>query len=224
MKNFPCYLPDFQKFLIHHQFSTSKQAPFFAYWVHLFLNFSNQDENSDLDLRTINFTNHLKTQRKITPWQCQQVQSAIQIYFNYFLKKNENGELKRSPDFVIEDFQEILDKLREKIRLRHFSFSTEKTYLDWTGRFFQYVQSLNNNSSGKTKISQHEVQGFLTYLAIKKNVSSSTQNQAFCALLFLFRNVLHIDLTKMEKTLRAKRGPKLPVVLTIDEIILLFQT
>lgn len=64
---------------------------------------------------------------------------------------------------------------------------------------------------------------YLSYLAIKKNVSSSTQNQAFNALLFLYRHILGIEVNGMENTVRAKRGPKLPVVLTVNEVEKIFK-
>lgn len=67
-----------------------------------------------------------------------------------------------------------------------------------------------------------DLKDYVSYLAIKKKVSSSTQNQAFNALLFLYRNILNIEVNGLGKTVRTKRGPRLPVVLTIEEVEKLF--
>ncbi len=102
------------------------------------------------------------------------------------------------------------------IRLKHYSYSTERTYLDWAKRFFKYLE--------ETKRKKHfppvegDVKDFLTHLALRQKVSSSTQNQAFNALLFLFREVLRIHFSDMAGTIRAKRGVRLPVVLSVQEV------
>ncbi len=72
-------------------------------------------------------------------------------------------------------------------------------------------------------LNSQDVRAYLSYLALRHRVSSSTQNQAFNALLFLFNEVLHIELSNLGKTVRAKRGPKLPVVLTPEELQKLFK-
>ena len=69
----------------------------------------------------------------------------------------------------------------------------------------------------------NDVRNYVSYLALKQRVSSSTQNQAFNALLFLFKNVLNVELGDLGDTVRAKRGPKLPMVLTVEEVRELFK-
>jgi integron integrase len=80
----------------------------------------------------------------------------------------------------------------------------------------------NNGKTLPDRYAADDVKTYLSYLAINKNVASSTQNQAFNALLFLFREVLNKSLDNISGTVRAKRGKKLPVVLTVDEISKLF--
>lgn len=107
------------------------------------------------------------------------------------------------------------------IRLKHYSYSTERTYLQWTERFLTYVGEAGKK--GVDDLTAEDIRDFLSHLALKQRVSSSTQNQAFNALLFLFRNVLNKETGDLATTVRAKRGPKLPVVLSVDEVKALFQ-
>ena len=116
----------------------------------------------------------------------------------------------------------VVESMRKVIRLKHFSYSTERTYLGWVKGFFEYLSSIKNSEFLPDKLVSADVTDFLTYLAINKNVAASTQNQAFNALLFLFREVLKIELGDLTRVVRAKRGSKLPVVLTVDEVVRLF--
>jgi len=83
--------------------------------------------------------------------------------------------------------------------------------------------NVKGNDFQTKPLQSDDVREFLSYLAINKRVSASTQNQAFNALLFLFRVILNIELTDLDKTVRAKRGVKLPVVLSIEEVQKLFK-
>jgi len=111
--------------------------------------------------------------------------------------------------------------MKRLIRMKHYSFSTERTYLDWAKRFFAYMEEAKKGDISPV-LMRDEVRNFLSHLAIKKRVSASTQNQAFNALLFLFREVLREEFGDMRGTVRAKRGKKLPVVLSVDEVKALF--
>ncbi|MBL7081800.1 MAG: integron integrase [Candidatus Omnitrophica bacterium] len=113
--------------------------------------------------------------------------------------------------------------MREAIRVKHYSFSTERTYLDWAKRFFHYLTRVKNKKISPQALNSSDVRDYLTHLAIKLRVSSSTQNQAFNALLFLLRDVLKIEVKELDKTVRAKRGLKLPGVLTVEEVKKLFK-
>lgn len=110
---------------------------------------------------------------------------------------------------------EVIDRLREKIRLKHYSLATEKAYIGWVRRYISW--HVDRVSSGCALESTAEVEAFLSYLASQKRVSASTQNLAFNALLFLYREVLGQDLGNID-ALRAKRSKRLPVVLTRAEV------
>jgi integron integrase len=110
--------------------------------------------------------------------------------------------------------------MKRLIRLRHYSYSTEQTYLDWAKRFLGYIAETKKIKT--IACDGGDVKNFLSHLALRHKVSSSTQNQAFNALLFLFREVLRQNLEDLSGTVRAKRGVRLPVVLTVDEVKAMF--
>jgi len=107
----------------------------------------------------------------------------------------------------------LLEQLRESIRVRHYSLRTEDAYFDWARRFILFHGKRHPKDMGAP-----EVQAFLTHLAVERHVSPSTQNQAKAALLFLYRNVLSVDLPWLDEVIQAKRHPRLPVVLTPGEV------
>jgi len=107
----------------------------------------------------------------------------------------------------------LLDQLREAIRARRYSIRTENTYCDWARRFILF-----HGKRHPRDMAANEVTAFLTHLANERNVSASTQNQAKSALLFLYRQVLGIELPWLNEIVQAKRGTRLPVVLTPREV------
>ena len=122
------------------------------------------------------------------------------------------------PTIHLPNRDQALDKMRQLLRLKHYSYRTERSYLDWVKRFFDYLQHLKGDTISTLNYQTSDVRDFLSHLAIKQKVAASTQNQAFNALLFLFRDVLNIDPGDLSKTVRARRGKRLPVVLTVEEV------
>jgi len=86
--------------------------------------------------------------------------------------------------------KKLLDQVRDAIRLKHYSIRTEEAYVSWIRRYILF-----HNKRHPTEMGAPQVEAFLTHLAVKDNVAASTQNQALSALLFLYRQVLHQDLT-----------------------------
>jgi len=107
----------------------------------------------------------------------------------------------------------LLDSTREVLRVNHYSMSTEKTYIQWIKQFIYF-----HNKRHPKEMGANEITAFLTYLAVKRQVSASTQNQALSAILFLYKRVLDIELPWLDKVVRAKRPRHLPVVFTRQEI------
>ncbi|HEU4343685.1 MAG TPA: integron integrase [Candidatus Binatia bacterium] len=107
----------------------------------------------------------------------------------------------------------LLDQVRQAIRTRHYSYRTEKAYIHWTKRFTFF-----HNKRHPAELGETEIAGFLSSLANEGHVSASTQNQAFNALLFLYKEVLRKKIGLIEGVVRAKRPQRLPVVLTKQEL------
>lgn len=222
----PSLLPEFQQYLSGRNLAPQKAIPFFAYWASSFLSFANNNTFPDTDAVIQHFLKHLSLNARKQDWQIQQARDAVELYLYHYLKQRPPEE---RPAWLIPStdsfttFFNVIDKTRETIRLKHYSVKTEKTYIHWIKKFHEYMQRLTPENNTINRWSSCDVKDFLSYLAVKKRVSSSTQNQAFNALLFLFRHVLRKDLDSLRDTVRAKRGPKIPVVLTPEEIETLFQ-
>jgi integron integrase len=107
----------------------------------------------------------------------------------------------------------LLDQLRDRIRLKHYSIRTEAQYVQWARRFILFQHKRHPRDMGA-----REVEAFLTHLAVEGQVAAATQNQALSALLFLYREVLGIDLPWLDGVVRAKRPARLPVVLSGNEV------
>jgi len=114
---------------------------------------------------------------------------------------------------VTQQSPKLLDRLRAEIRLRHYSIRTEETYVDWARRFILFHGKRHPRDMGAA-----EVTAFLSHLASERNVSASTQNQAKSALLFLYREVLGLELAWLDEVIAAKAAKRLPVVLTQTEV------
>ena len=108
---------------------------------------------------------------------------------------------------------QLLEQVRDCIRTRHLAYRTEKTYLYWIRRFLWFHELKDPRSLGAD-----EVGAFLTSLAVNNKVAASTQNQALAAVLFLYRDVLGLELPWLADVVRAKRPVQLPVVLTRGEV------
>ncbi len=113
----------------------------------------------------------------------------------------------------MDDKPKLLDQVREQIRLRHYSIRTEAVYLEWVKRYIRFHKYRHPQEMGGP-----EVEAFLSDLAVRRDVSASTQNQALSAILFLYKQVLQIELPWMDGVIRARRPQRLPVVLTREEV------
>lgn len=109
--------------------------------------------------------------------------------------------------------KKLLDQVREAIRVKHYSYRTEESYVNWIRRYILF-----HNKRHPKEMGSPEVKTFLTHLAVKENVAASTQNQALSALLFLYRYVLQQPLDESIDAVRAKPRQYLPTVLTSSEV------
>jgi site-specific recombinase XerD len=106
----------------------------------------------------------------------------------------------------------LLEQVRQTARAKHFSYRTGKAYVYWAERYIRFHGIRHPNVMGTGEIEQ-----FLTHLAIEGHVSASTQNQALAALLFLYQDVLKIDVGRLD-AVRARRPKRIPLVLSMNEV------
>jgi integrase len=107
----------------------------------------------------------------------------------------------------------LLDQVREALRLRHYSYRTEKQYVGWIRRFILF-----HGRRHPAELGGLEVESFLSHLASRRHVAAATQAQALASLLFLYKHVLRADLPWLSNVVRATRPRRIPVVLTRSEI------
>jgi integron integrase len=110
--------------------------------------------------------------------------------------------------------KKLLDQVRDVIRVKHYSYKTEKSYVNWIKRYI-----FHHNKRHPQEMGSKEIEEFLTYLAVNQNVAASTQNQALHAILFLYRDVLRQELDLKVDAVRAKRSQYLPTVLSKEEVL-----
>jgi integron integrase len=107
----------------------------------------------------------------------------------------------------------LMDRVRNYLRLHHYAYSTEHTYVDWIKRYIFF-----HNKRHPAEMQEAEIEEFLTHLAVNENVAATTQNQALNAIVFLYKKVLDIQLDESINAVRSKKPRKIPVAMTPEEV------
>ncbi len=216
MRELEASLQQFGEFVLKAQLVKEKAAPYCVRWVRRFLTRPASDEPLADQVRR--FCEEVERQGGCEDWQVRQAEQALRIYFVNFLQRT---DWQRRPASTVVDEQgrsdplAALEQLRRRIRTRHYSYRTECSYADWVRRFFAYVAE--RQGAPHPRVEPDAVRDYVTHLAVRQRVSASTQNQALCAVLFLCREVLAVNVDGLSLTVRAKRGAHLPVVLSVPE-------
>ena len=164
--------------------------------------------------------------KKQTPSQQSQAKHAVGIYYSGItlqptLSQYSDQVRETRSSFTVtkphSPWIDAMDCLGDEIKLRHYSPKTLKAYSLWAGK----IKLFTKNKPPKD-LTPDDVKDFLTFLAVKKKISASAQNQAFNGLLFFFRHVLKKEFGKIDGVVRAKRKPYIPVVLSRNEIDRIF--
>jgi integron integrase len=216
VNNYINLLPEFQKYLLEKKLAPEKNIPFCAYWVSRFLDYARKNNLSVMDydeVAILKFFDSLKSDKHLQDWQHRQANDSIRLYYFHYLQKT---DVRSAKAVASEKVPDIINETKRLIRLKHYSISTERTYVQWIERFLEYVKQTEKKKI--TTVDSADFQNFLSHLALKKRVSASTQNQAFNAILFFFRYVLGKEAGNLANTVRAKRGQRLPVVFSVNEI------
>ena len=215
MRELESSLQQFGEFLLRAQLVKQNAAPYCVRWVRRFL--AQPASNESLADQVQRFCDELESEGR-QPWQVQQAEHALRIYFLNFLRRSDWDQRPFTP--VLDEHGHVdplpaLEQMRLCIRTRHYSYRTECSYVDWVRRFFAYVSE--RQDVPHPSIDSAAVRDYLTHLAVRQQVSASTQNQALCAIQFLCREVLRVEVDDIASATRAKRGPHLPVVLSVPE-------
>ncbi len=199
---------DFKEYLSRVKHVEPNKVPYYFFWIHLY----NQFRESHSDKYDKDFLFILENSYR--PWQVQQAKNAI-LSVKAYKEQTETGQKRNTAEKTA--WEDLYRKTREELRFQHKSYRTEKSYLAWRNRFKNFTKSKPVYLLG-----QDDLKNFLTYLVLQHNVAVSTQNQAFNALLFMYRNVLHIEIRNLENVYRSVKSRKLPVILSQDEIKRIF--
>jgi len=209
-------LPEFQKYLLERNLAPAKNVPFYALWVSRFLDYAKRHELSTFEYQeavVLKFLDFLRSDSRVQDWQHRQASDSLRLFYFHYLGKTDAGSAKA---VASDSLPEIIQETKRLIRLKHYSYSTERTYVQWIERFVKYAKETTKKSITETDAS--DFKNFLSHLALSHRVSASTQNQAFNAILFFFRYVLRKEVGNIADTVRAKRGQKLPVVFSMEEV------
>lgn len=215
------------------------QVPFWELWVKQYLRYCESEYLQVEDSKHVDlFLAHLKENNR-KPWQIEQARRACSIYLQLLERSDLPEQQDAAPVFIAstdntfalkseemnklelsypERWEDLVKQTENTLVLQHYAKNTLRHYTHWVKRFGKYC-----NFKDTATIHVSDVRMFLEYLAVNLNVSSSHQNQAFNALLYLFRHVLHLPFEGLQSTIRAKEVKYLPEVLSQDELKTLFK-
>jgi integron integrase len=206
-------MKDFQRFLSAGHRVSSNKVPFYLGWVRQCFAYCKKKPMESLNNDEVRkFISKLSKYKE--KWQIEQAKEAVELY--RFYRDRPSKDSTSTPSIKLK-WEAISDDMVNIIRLRHLSLATERSYISWVRSFRHYLGSVLPSS-----LNESHLKSFLTYLAVERRVAASTQNQAFNALLFLYKNVLDKELKDVSDGIRAKRKRYLPVVLSRQEIGNLF--
>jgi site-specific recombinase XerD len=131
----------------------------------------------------------------------------------FFAVKTDSRSPSQGPPAHSTHAPKLMDRLHGALRSGHYSRRTEQAYCHWVKRFI-YFHHIRHPED----MAEPEINAFLTHLAVKEKVSASTQNQALCALLFLYRHFIGREVGELGEVIRARKPKRLPVVMTRDEV------
>ena len=215
----PIDLHDVEAYWKSRNLVDERHLGYYIRWLQRFLAGPGGDSRlSAQDAQQV-FVEQLDRKGDIPEWQIRQAARAVELFQKHYLRyraeTNGVGALpdgQVSPVSIPPTLDAAMAETQRLIRIRHYAYRTEQTYLAWLSQYRNFVQK-----SGLPWDAPDTARAFLAQLALQRNVAASTQNQAFSAVLFLLREVLGRD-TVMLNSVRAKRGPYLPVVLSEREV------
>ncbi len=189
----------------------SKENHFrYVKWIRYYLDFCHKYRFTPYEKSSFSHFSQKLSDKGQSVQSLEEAYQAVQLLLPFYSSGLKEGEL--------ESDTEVIRQLVSVIRQKNYSPRTLEAYVKWSREFLKF------NTEPLTQINDSTVRQFLNYLAVQRNVSSSAHNQAFNALLFLFRHIFKRDMGDQSRNLRAKEpSKKIPVVLTVDELSRLFE-
>jgi len=204
----------FRQYLLSETTVKTNYVPYYVKWVGDCYSFLDIADTTPLSAEQKNhFLSHMA--KSYEDWQVKQADAALRLFIFFLCRRLKKPSTEYAGDG---DWLSVEEKMRTAMRLRHLAYSTEKTYLLWLRSFCAFIKEKN-----PAQLVGKDLQDFLSHLAVEKNVSASTQNQALNALVFLYRNVLDKKIDNELNAVRASSRRRLPVVLTTGEIGRIFE-
>ncbi len=208
-------MKSFRDFLLENNRVDSYHLPYYEKWISIYLNYLRRENMKDELCEQAIKSYILFIGCKYTDWQVRQAKHAIQLYSYYKTGRSIHQRINHFEPTIkgSVSWDNIEETVTRLMRLKNLSYKTEKTYIFWIKCFKKYISQKNCNS-----LKEQDLKNYLSFLAIDKKVAVATQKLVFNALLFLFRNVLSIEINGLSSVVPARVPRKLPVVLTQEEI------
>lgn len=232
------FLEDYKKFIVNRGIK-EEQAKWYVYWVEQFAQYLSKIYLNKCTAEDVHsFTGYLESKKSIDKWQIAQAKNALRLLLKEFLRlpwtircgSKDDKQFARAQELqckmpsnvfkdrvhiegLNEEYRLILERVRTEIRVRHYSIRTEKAYEQWVRRFINFLEM-----KPKDNICTADLNSYLEYLAVKRMVSASSQNQALNALVFFFKNVLQKKVGDIGEFTRARLPVRMPVVLSKREV------
>lgn len=197
---------------------------YYRKWLRYYLDFCSKYSHTKTNKESLKLFIEKLKEKNQNNQQLKQAFHAVSLFYELrlvdgakdklFKDKDQNlSTEKHGSEILSADWRPVYDNLKAEISLRHYSPKTLRSYTGWARRFQDYTRSKDTKL-----LSSADVKDYLTFLAVKRKVSASSQNQAFNALLFFYRHVLKKDFGDQKDVPRAKRRPYIPVVLSREEV------
>ena len=182
-------------------------------WLRFYLDFCMKYEFQPRDKDSLESFLQKLSEKRQSPERQKQASSSIMIYYDLMKTWAVTPESDKTAEIMRAPWNDCYQKLKDEISIRQYSPKTLQTYTTWVRQFQGFVKNKN-----PSELNSDDAKDFLTHLAVKKRVVASTQNQAFNALLFLYRHILKAEYDLKDSVVRAKKSKYIPVVLSRSEV------
>ena len=191
--------------------------PFRERWIAYFVNGRSEAEMRErAPLEYLQHIEEIKTSGRFKEWQIRQAEDTLRWYCRQYLGIERFERVLAAQAKPFESWQEAIESMRDRLRVKHHAYRTEQGYLGWVRRFGKFAAD-----TAPKQLTPAHFGDFLTELAVKRKVSAGTQNSAFNALRFFYKEVLGVDPADEAGVIRAPERRRVPVVLSTEETKLL---